>query len=723
MPLKKVLTRAGASLLGALLIVVVVVFVALGTSNSADLSYRSLNYDATILANGDMRIVQTIDVRLNERDSGPWRQLYQDYTLKTSNLTSISDVSVTNLSTGKSFSQLDSPRTPSQVSSSQWESSYANHWYLADVTNGTDSLESYDSSTSVTSDRTVEVGWNIPATESANSMRFRVSMTFHGVATAYSDVAALQWEPFGTSNQVPIGTVTGVVRFPDGVTKSNSWAWLHVTGTSTTSRDSDGTLRFTASDVRSGQYLDVVAMFDVNAASGVARHSDAAAKSRIMTEETRQEEEWRAQQRANAVRTVAIWTAIIVFGLAFLILGIRGSVRSNRLARYRGGLDYWRDPPDMSPASAAALLDIAEGGVPSSTLQTRQMSSTVLSLVSKGAIAVYPGPAAIYRGMDLTAASAADVAAALRSNGEARSSMASTSTVVILPVCSADRSSLQLSSSEDAALALLETAARRLKNPAFGLDSLSKAFSGWQGGAKIQSRFVDAAANEFAMLGVTCHDGAMATACGFLALFDAALALAFGAHQGSLALILSVGFPLLVGALLILATKRTEVLTDDDGQKLAGQVVGLKRYLTDFSDFSDRGVADITLWNRYLVYAAAFGISEVAIRQLAKACPQLSDPQWLDANAVGSLIYWSYRPWIIVPSMAGASAGTFVPPQGTAFRGGLGDIGAQLDGSFSQLRSTIAAASAPSNTSGGSFSGGGFGGSFGGSGGGSFGGR
>ncbi len=591
------------------------------------------------------------------------------------------------------------------------------------MTNGTDSMESYAPSTSTTSQRAVEVGWNIPATDSADSMRFRVSMTFHGVATAYSDVAALQWEPFGTSNQVPIGTVTGVVRFPDGVTKSTSWAWLHFTGTSTTSRDSDGTLRFTATDVRTGQYLDVVAMMNVDATSGVVRRSDSSAKSRIMADETRQEEEWRAERHAAAVRTVVGWAVVIVLGLAFLVLGIIGSVRSNGLARYRGDVDYRRDPPDMSPASAAALLSLVEDGPNGTSLTSRQMSATVLSLVSKGAIAVYPGPATMYQGMDLTRSSAASVAATLHTDETSRSRMSSTSTVAILPVCSTDRGSLHLSPSEDAALALLETAARRLGAQAFGLDSLQTAFSGWSGGAAVQSRFMAAAANEFAMLGVTRHGGVMASVFGSLAFVDAAIALALACHQESLALLLVVGLPLLAGALFVLSTKRARVLTDDEGQRLAGQVVGLKRYLTDFSDFSDRGVADIVLWNRYLVYAAAFGISDVAIRQLAKAYPQLSDPQWLDSNATGSLVYWSYRPWIVGSSLAGGMAGSSVPDSGAAFRGGIGDIGSQLNSSFSQLRSTIAAASIPKGSSGGSFSGGGFGGSSGGSGGGSFGGR
>lgn len=63
------------------------------------------------------------------------------------------------------------------------------------------------------------------------------------------------------------------------------------------------------------------------------------------------------------------------------------------------------------------------------------------------------------------------------------------------------------------------------------------------------------------------------------------------------------------------------VLTDQ-GQDIAGRTLGLKRYMEDFSNFTDRGTADLALWDWYMVYAAAFGISDRVMRELAKAYPQ-----------------------------------------------------------------------------------------------------
>lgn len=170
----------------------------------------------------------------------------------------------------------------------------------------------------------------------------------------------------------------------------------------------------------------------------------------------------------------------------------------------------------------------------------------------------------------------------------------------------------------------------------------------------------------------------------------------------------------------------------DAGQRLAGQVHGLYRYMTDFSSFADRGAADLVLWDRYLVYAAAFGISDRVLRELAKAYPQMMDSDWLDSNASDSLLYWSYRPyaWYAGGGVSGTSGGDGFGDSGSggfdpaAFSANAGDIGAQLNAGFADIRSTIqAAAPSSSSDSGGSFSGGGFGGSDGGSGGGSFGGR
>ncbi len=90
----------------------------------------------------------------------------------------------------------------------------------------------------------------------------------------------------------------------------------------------------------------------------------------------------------------------------------------------------------------------------------------------------------------------------------------------------------------------------------------------------------------------------------------------------------------MAGAVTVLPTKA----------RISPAGLGLKRYMEDFSNFTDRGTADLALWDWYMVYAAAFGISDRVMRELAKAYPQVNDPAWLDANASNSLFYWDLPP-------------------------------------------------------------------------------
>ncbi|MDK6261041.1 DUF2207 domain-containing protein, partial [Corynebacterium frankenforstense] len=67
-----------------------------------------------------------------------------------------------------------------------------------------------------------------------------------------------------------------------------------------------------------------------------------------------------------------------------------------------------------------------------------------------------------------------------------------------------------------------------------------------------------------------------------------------------------------------------QVILKDPYARSAGEVWGLARYLNDFSDFSDRGIADMHLWDRYLVYAAAFGMSSKVAKSMRTLAMQQS---------------------------------------------------------------------------------------------------
>ncbi|MBT1174398.1 DUF2207 domain-containing protein [Bifidobacterium sp. LC6] len=754
--MKRRLVRAAIfSVTFTLLIGVIFSMIAIGIASGnggGDLSYRTLDYDVAITTEGDLTVTQHIDMKLKQRDdengdTKPWKQLYQQYTLRSDNLTDISDVYVRNVTDGTTYQQQTKLMMPDDVSSDDvWDSDYADHWYIADVTAGEKFARPYtpgEDALAVTvpgaekaMQKTVEIGWNIPATTSADSMKFDVSFTLHNVATQWSDIASLQWEPFGKSNPVPIGTVTGTVHFPDEITKDTSWGWLHTERTSETSRAANGSLKFKAYNIHAGDYLDVVAAFKASPdETGIARRISGNHLDALKQSEYLQEQQWREKQRTMARVRVALWIATIALGIIFCAWGIVAVITSNRRAQYRGGIEYWRDEPGVSPAAAAQVIELVEP--PKRSRPTnRKLTATMLSLAVKKAIAIYPGPADMYRGIDMSQATPVGLSHMIDTDASRRQASRMTSTIVILPLAIDDAPNaeqLGLSESENALLNLLIVISERVGSPVFDFGQMKQACKGWEDGYLELDKFTSACDIEYAYLDVSRSHGWQSIVAGILAGLVGFGAMLSNAILGFTMVGVIIGIPIFLIGMFCAAGGATQEMTAQ-GQQIVGKCLGLKHYMEDFSSFTDRGTADLAMWDWYMVYAAAFGISERVAVELAKAYPQVTDPRWLDDNASDSTLYWSYRShsW---DDDSRYGIGARVGVQSSGFDGSqyvpslsFDDLGSQISSGFADITSTISAAALNSSSGGGfgssgSFSGGGFGGSSGGSGGGSFGGR
>jgi uncharacterized membrane protein YgcG len=86
-----------------------------------------------------------------------------------------------------------------------------------------------------------------------------------------------------------------------------------------------------------------------------------------------------------------------------------------------------------------------------------------------------------------------------------------------------------------------------------------------------------------------------------------------------------------VGAAVVLFAAGTRLLSNrtQAGVEAAAKAAGLKKYLEDFSQLEDAPVGHLILWERYLVFAVALGVSGALIRGLAARLPSLAtDPNF-----------------------------------------------------------------------------------------------
>ena len=70
---------------------------------------------------------------------------------------------------------------------------------------------------------------------------------------------------------------------------------------------------------------------------------------------------------------------------------------------------------------------------------------------------------------------------------------------------------------------------------------------------------------------------------------------------------------------------------------------GLSKYMQDFSMMKEKEIPELVLWEKYLVFATAFGIADKVLKQLKITYPQITDTDYLAANGY-TYLYLMYHP-------------------------------------------------------------------------------
>ncbi|AGH41775.1 DUF2207 family protein [Bifidobacterium thermophilum] len=389
---------------------------------------------------------------------------------------------------------------------------------------------------------------------------------------------------------------------------------------------------------------------------------------------------------------------LLALCVALAVAGLVSMVAAALSARVVKSIGYWRQEPDISPASAAWIRGMMDGRDWSSVLP-RALAASVLSLASKGAIALLPGNV----GRNATAGAAGRKQTAghpggyiADAYGNPRASVAfadvpgaqildampgqtftpvssqpstptgvpgpavavtpspyapadsdtspgkttpdpihrvadgwlgfdgpegSVTTIVILPA--AHDPHLALYDSEMAALDVLERVTQHKGVTMFDTSQMRETYRNWGDGTQALTGFSDRMRLEFRGLHATHRVGRLALVCGLVLLPVSFVALAVLMAQGLIALLPAVTMVLAVT--MLLGTNRYGLTYT--GRYYATQVNGLADYLEDFGEFKDRDIPDLKLWNRYLVFAAAFGIANKALWRGRDTIPIVIDEQ------------------------------------------------------------------------------------------------
>ena len=110
--------------------------------------------------------------------------------------------------------------------------------------------------------------------------------------------------------------------------------------------------------------------------------------------------------------------------------------------------------------------------------------------------------------------------------------------------------------------------------------------------------------------------------CNFM-IYHTRLDLAFGSF-------FIVGFTLILSAIYLRKKGKEYILLTQSGEDEYMKWYGLYKFLNDGTLMKEKTVIELPLWEKYLVYATAFGISEKVIKAIEINCPNMKDSVMLN---------------------------------------------------------------------------------------------
>lgn len=442
----------------------------------------------------------------------------------------------------------------------------------------------------VAPDRTPTGEWEWSFRRPITSERVTFTLRYRVIdaVVVHIDVADLLWQFVGTDHP-GIGTLRVVVRAPGGIPPARETTpdddagvirgFAH--GPSNGVLDvAESTVSAVVADVPAGRFVELRVVTPASAFPGRATGS-VPALTTILAEERALIDDARDEQTKRRIGWIGTPILVLLAAAGTTLVWLRHG-RERRSTEVLG--DYWREPLDDPPAVAAAVL--RRGSVDPG----RTIAGTLVDLAQRGYLQISAerhervGPdQVVHRYRWLGKEFASDIVPYERA-------------VVEMIFRGAT-----------------ETTSADVQDWARGNQTQAKS---------LLERITGGVTAELRTRGYadTTH-GPAAALLAALCVTTVIAAFALRAISGNGFAYVAIGAGLVLFALgLRLLSNRTQA-----GAETAAKAEGLRRYIADFSQLEDAPVGHLILWERYLVFAVALGVSAELVRNMSVRVPQVLD--------------------------------------------------------------------------------------------------
>ena len=549
-------------------------------SYAGDLDLKNLDFDITLNSNGTAYVTETWDISIKDTNT-----LFKTFVLD-SKYSGLKDVSVIEVTNGRN---------------KEFKEIYQEKYHV-----DKDCFYALKNKKGK-----FEIAWGVHEDDSSARRTFKISYTYVDAVKNYNDCSEFYCKLIGSDFEIPAKNVTGTIKLPMQVEVLDDLrVWAHGPLDGNIQRASQDTVTFDVPKLSSKTMLEV-RVVTPNYVFENNTNTSSQNKFQYILEE---EQGWADKANAERARAKIIWAAIVfvIVVLTGLFLGIMikyivdGHKLKQKYPKKKFDLKYFRDIPDeknATPVRAAYLYYFKSNTTTMGSCLPKIFSATMLDLALKELISFEPVDDKefnIILNKDKEADLSMDEKTVLDILNKATAGNDRVSTKELLKYSKKHYETMYTK------LSLLPKLAENYHNDSSNIDEeKKKANKKWKSKGTV-----------------------------YLTIIFASFVLA-----GFVGPILILDIPLLLCSMLCFMNANKISILTDKGEEEKAQWQGLKNYMDDFSLLKEKEVPDLVLWEKYLVFATAFGISTKVIKELKVVYKELSDPDYFVTHHYAYMYY------------------------------------------------------------------------------------
>lgn len=305
-------------------------------ASSSDLFLNLLQFEAQIQEDGSMLVTEYWDIDIEDTNT-----LYKTFKLDNSRYSTITDVTVTDITNGQNqpFRKIDQ----------EMYHVTKNCYYGLVNKNGM-----------------FEIAWGVGLDNSSETKEYKIQYTVEDAIAKYQDKAELYWQFVGEDFEVNAQKVVGTITLPQSATsKDEIRVWGHTEDLNGEIYVVDSnTIEFEVDGRNAGNFIEVRTLFPTEMITSTNRGANKERLQEVIQEETvwAEEANQKRQMRQNIRNGIAIIEGVIAILLCIvLIKAIREKLKKAKgLKKIEPTQEimYFREMPreDATPAEALYLL-------------------------------------------------------------------------------------------------------------------------------------------------------------------------------------------------------------------------------------------------------------------------------------------------------------------------------------------------------------------------------